>query len=72
MNEQEGLRLLGKKVKELRKGQNLTQAEFAEKLGFSTNYVGMIERVERNIPTGNLFIIAEVSGVKVKDLFDFE
>lgn len=42
----------GEKVKErllkIRKEQNLTQDEFAEKLGLSKNYIWQIEKGERN------------------------
>ena len=38
----------GLRVKELRKEKGLTQSELAEKIGLSNNFIGMIERGERN------------------------
>jgi len=40
---------LGRRVRELRRQQNLTQAELAEKIGVSTSFVGHIERGSRVI-----------------------
>lgn len=39
---------IGKRLRELRKGLNLTQKEFAKKLAIDYTYVGKIERSEQN------------------------
>ena len=38
----------GKTLKDLRKKRNLTQKQFSEITGLHINYIGMIERGERN------------------------
>lgn len=53
------LKNIGKKIKDLRKGQNLSQEKFAEKVGISRNYMGMIERAEVNIPVLTIYEIAK-------------
>ena len=45
---QEDLKIFGLRVRELRKKRKLTQSELAEKIGLSTNFIGMVERGERN------------------------
>lgn len=47
-NDNAELRDLGAKVKALRTGRNFTQSELAEKCGLDRNYIGMLERGERN------------------------
>lgn len=65
----EYLKNFGTKVKYYRKKSKLTQAKLAELLGFTTNYVGMIERGERNTSVLNVYNIANVLKVKPKDFF---
>ena len=59
----ENLVKFGKRLKEL------TQEELAEKLGFSPNFIGMIERGERNTTVENLFLIAETLDISLSDFF---
>lgn len=59
----------GKRLKELREKNKLTQAELAEKIGFSTNFIGMIERGERNTTTDNIFKIAKALNTSVEHFF---
>ena len=61
----------GKRLRELRKQKNLTQEKLAEKLGFSPNFIGMIERGERNTTVENLFLIAEALDISLSDFFNF-
>ena len=54
---------IGTKIQNRRRALKMTQEEFAEKIGISFNYVGMIERGLR-IPKLETFIkIANVLGV---------
>ena len=54
---------IGTKIQNRRRALKMTQEEFAEKIGISLNYVGMIERGLR-IPKLETFIkIANVLGV---------
>lgn len=48
MTERKDLIKLGMKIKSVRESMNLTQEQFAQKCGMSKNYIGMLERGERN------------------------
>ena len=61
----------GSRVKSLRKAKKLTQAEFAKKCGLHKNYIGMIERGERNPSLINIEIIAKAFEMSVSELTDF-
>lgn len=60
----------GKKLKFLRLEKGLTQLELAEILDMSPNFVGMIERGERNTTVENVFKIARALGIKPSNLFE--
>ena len=51
------LQKFGKRLKALRLDHNLTQLELAEILDMSPNFIGMIERGERNTTVENVFKI---------------
>lgn len=65
------LNKFGQRVKTLRIEEKLTQSEFAKKSGLHKNYVGMIERGERNPSLINIEIIAETFGISISDLMKF-
>lgn len=58
------LQKFGKRLKALRLDHNLTQLELAEILDMSPNFIGMIERGERNTTVENVFKIARALNVK--------
>jgi transcriptional regulator with XRE-family HTH domain len=58
----------GKRIKELRKARNMTQEEFAHQSGFHKNYIGMIERGERNPSLKNIETFAQTFGLEVWEL----
>lgn len=60
---------LGKRIRALRKEAKLTQEELAERAGLSANYVGEIERGERNPSALALFALARGLGVQPGTLF---
>ncbi len=63
--------LFGKRVKEIRKRQGLTQARLAEMVNLSVNYISQIETGEAS-PTFRVLVrLAEGLDVELKDLFDF-
>ena len=64
------LQKFGKRLKVLRLEHNLTQLELAEILDMSPNFIGMIERGERNTTVENVFKIARVLNVKPSNLFE--
>lgn len=61
----------GQRVKALRLKKKLSQAALAEKSGFDRNYIGMIERGERNPSLKNLKKYADVLGLSLSELMRF-
>lgn len=59
----------GKRLRELRLSQNLTQEDLAEKSGLHKNYIGMVERGERNPSLVNLKILADSFNLNLSELF---
>ncbi len=64
------LQKFGKRLKSLRIDRGLTQLELAEILDMSPNFIGMIERGERNTTVENVFNIARALQVKPNELFE--
>ncbi len=64
------LQKFGKRLKSLRLDRDLTQLELAEILDMSPNFIGMIERGERNTTVENVFNIARALGIKPSILFE--
>ena len=64
------LQKFGKRLKALRLDHSLTQVELAEILDMSPNFIGMIERGERNTTVENVFKIARALNVKPSNLFE--
>ncbi len=64
-------KLIGKRIKELRKSKKMTQEQFAEKIDIDQRSLSAIE-CGINFPTKNFIKIAQVLDIELKDLFDFE
>lgn len=64
------LQKFGKRLKSLRIDRNLTQLELSEILDMSPNFIGMIERGERNTTVENVFKIARALNIKPSNLFE--
>ena len=62
------LKELAKKIKLKRQQLNLTQEELAEKSGFHVNYIGGIERAQRNPSIDSLVRIARAFEISPKDI----
>lgn len=58
----------GKRLKALRKERGLTQKEFSIRSGLHINYIGMVERGERNPSLKNIEIFAKTLGVSLSEL----
>lgn len=63
------LQKIGKNLKSIRIEHDLTQLELAEILDMSPNFIGMIERGERNTTVENVYKISRALNVKPEDLF---
>lgn len=61
----------GKKIKEERLKRELSQEKFAELTDFHRNYIGMIERGERNITLTNIEKFANRLDIKINELMSF-
>jgi len=62
--------LIGLKIRKLRLGLKLSQEELAERSGTHRNYVGGVERGERNVALVNIIQIARALGVRPATLFE--
>ncbi len=60
--------LFGKRVRELRTDRGLSQERLAELSNLHRNYVGGVERGERNIGLINIVELAHALGVKPQEL----
>lgn len=68
MNRNDELRKLGNRIKEVRNQQNLTQIELASICKLNRNYIGMLERGERNPTYITLLGIAKHLGMSISQL----
>lgn len=66
---QNDLRILGLRIRELRKKSKLTQSELAEKIGLSTNFIGMVERGERNTSVDKIFKLSRAFNLSLAEFF---
>ncbi len=62
----------GKRIRELRLAQKLSQSALAEKSCLHTNYIGMIERGERNPSLVNVDKLAKALNVSLPELLKVE
>lgn len=66
------LQNFGAHLRELRLKKGLSQVELANKGGFDRNYIGMVERGERNPALKNLVRLAEALDVDLPQLVKFK
>lgn len=62
---------LGKRIRQLRKKNKLTQEQLAEKVRVTPKHIQYIESAKRIPSLKLLYKIARVLKVKVRDLFSF-
>lgn len=65
---EERLRAFGGRVRDLRKAKGLSQEELGERADLHRNYVGMLERGERNPTLLNVYRIADGLEVEAAEL----
>lgn len=61
----------GRKVQMRRKELKLSQEQLAEEAGLHRTYIGMIERVEKNVTLVNIEKIAKALKISIPELFLF-
>lgn len=65
------LEKFGEKMQKIRKAQGISQEELAAKLAMHKNYIGMVERGERNPTIRTLYKIAKALKVNSSELLPF-
>ncbi|MDU0203994.1 helix-turn-helix domain-containing protein [Paenibacillus sp. MAH-36] len=65
------LKIVGARVRDIRKAHGLTQEQLAEVSGFHFTYIGAVERGEKNITLLNLEKLAEALETEVQELFGY-
>ncbi|HXB41238.1 MAG TPA: helix-turn-helix transcriptional regulator [Bacteroidia bacterium] len=70
--DEEGLKLLASKLKEVRAKQGYTQEDLAYESGLSLSQIARIETVKINPTVSTIFCIARTLDVPVSELFDFK
>ena len=63
---------VGKRIKQLREKNNMTQEVFADKCGLDRTYITSLERGERNISVVNLEKISNAFNISLSEFFNFE
>lgn len=69
MDEKKFLETFGQKLRLARESANLTQAQLAEKVDLSTNFIGMVERGERNTKLANVYKLALALEISLEEFF---
>lgn len=65
------LQKFGDKLQKVRKSQGISQEELASRLSMHRNYVGMVERGERNPTIRTLYKLAKALKVNASELLPF-
>jgi transcriptional regulator with XRE-family HTH domain len=69
--DEEGLKLLGEKLRELRKQKNMTQEELAYESGVIFSQIARIETFQANPTVSTIFKLCRTLGISPRALFDF-
>ncbi len=62
---------LGRRIREIRRAQGVSQEELAHRSGLDRSYVGCVERGERNVSIDNIAALAQALNVQVFELLTF-
>lgn len=66
------LKTFGTHLRKIRTNKNLSQVELAYKGNFDRNYIGMLERGERNPSLKNLLRLANSLDITLPELLNFK
>jgi transcriptional regulator with XRE-family HTH domain len=70
--EQTSVRIsLGRRIRQIRRTQGISQEELAHRSGLDRSYVGCIERGERNVSIDNITSLARALDVPIATLLTF-
>jgi transcriptional regulator with XRE-family HTH domain len=64
------IKMLGVKVRAIRRERRMTQSDLAKSAGITYKYVGEIERSEKNPSIGVMFRVSIALGLPLTDLLD--
>ncbi|WP_347310754.1 helix-turn-helix domain-containing protein [Defluviimonas sp. SAOS-178_SWC] len=64
------LRIIGQRIRQIRKSRRMTLQQLAEECGLSTSMLSLVERGRAAPSIGSLIVISETLGVKMSDLTD--
>lgn len=67
----EVVKRLGERIRRMRKAKGLSQDQLAELSGLHTNYVGQVERGEKNLTIETLQKVVEGLDTSLEELFRF-
>ncbi len=64
--------LFGRRIRQIRTTNGVSQEAFAHRIGIDRSYYGSIERGERNVSLDNICLIARGLGVPPAELLKFD
>ncbi|WP_340026422.1 helix-turn-helix transcriptional regulator [Paenibacillus sp. FSL K6-1096] len=65
------IKRIGERIRRLRKEMNLSQEQLAERSGLHTNYVGQVERGEKNLTLETLEKVVTGLNISLQELFRY-
>ncbi|MBT2289287.1 helix-turn-helix transcriptional regulator [Paenibacillus albidus] len=65
------VRKIGERIRRMRKEKHLSQEQLAELSGLHTNYVGQVERGEKNVTLETLEKVVLGLGISLEELFRY-
>lgn len=71
METMEAKKLIGLRIKNLRRAEGLSQEELAEKMGISSKYLSSIERGKENPTLDTLIKLANALKIEPSEIFNF-
>tara|TARA_R110001592_G_scaffold88299_8_gene260058 strand:- start:3117 stop:3407 length:291 start_codon:yes stop_codon:yes gene_type:complete len=70
--DEEGLKLLGQRLKEIRKQKNMSQEDLADTSGLALSQIGRIERGVINATLSSVFALCRALDIEVAELMNFK
>lgn len=64
------LKVLGLRIRDLRRAQGLSQEDLADKCGVHRTFMGTVERGESNLSFSNIHKVASTLGISLSALFE--